>query len=109
MTSYKIVEPGHIAGLKSIAYGMKKEERIITLEFNAHVLVEEEYDEVVIDGIPGIHEKIMGGVNGDIGTVAVVINMIPKILNAAPGLYTMKDLPPPSATMNDMRIFVARR
>lgn len=108
-TPYKVVEPGHVAGLKSIAYGLRDEEKIITLEFNAHALIKEEYDEVIIEGVPNIHEKIIGGVNGDIGTVAVIINMIPKVLNAEPGLHTMKDLPPPSAIMNNMKIFIKHK
>ncbi len=52
-------------------------------------------------------KKIIGGINGDIGAVAIIINMIPKVLNAGPGLYTMKDLLP-SAIMNDIRKFIRR-
>jgi len=36
----------------------------------------------------------------------MIINMIPKVLNAKPGLMTMKDLPLPSATPEDMRIYL---
>jgi hypothetical protein len=35
--------------------------------------------------------------HGDHGTVALPANTIPKVVRSPPGLYTMKDLPVPSA------------
>lgn len=107
VTSYTTVEPGFVAGLKSVAHGIKDGKAVIVLEFISHAAVEEEYDSVLIEGTPKIYEKISGGVHGDIGTVAVIINMIPKVLNAKPGLVTMKDLPLPSATPEDLRVYLS--
>jgi 4-hydroxy-tetrahydrodipicolinate reductase len=95
-TPYTTVKPGYVAGLKSVAHGAKGGNPVIVLEFVANALVEEEYDAISIDGIPNVNQKIIGGVHGDVGTVAVVLNMIPKVLSAAPGIATMKDLPSPS-------------
>jgi 4-hydroxy-tetrahydrodipicolinate reductase len=95
-----------VAGLKSVAHGIKDGKPVIVLEFISHASVEEEYDAVSIEGVPEIHEKIAGGVHGDIGTVAMIINIIPKVLNARPGLVTMKELPLPSAATEDMRIYL---
>ena len=106
VTSYTTVKPGFVAGLKSIAHGIKNGKAVIILEFISHAAVEEEYDAVSIEGTPKIYEKIAGGVHGDIGTVAMIINMIPKVLNTKPGLMTMKDLPLPSATPEDMRVYL---
>ena len=39
-------------------------------------------------------------------TSTMLVNMIPKVINARPGLVTMKDLQLPSAVMGDMREFV---
>ena len=36
---------------------------------------------------------IKGGINGDIATAAVVVNSIGRVIDAPPGLVTMKDLP----------------
>ena len=94
---------------KSIAHGIKDGKPVIILEFISHAAVEEEYDAVSIEGVPRIHEKIAGGVHGDIGTVAVIVNMIPKVLNAKPGLVTMKDLPLPSAITEDVRVYLGWR
>jgi 4-hydroxy-tetrahydrodipicolinate reductase len=65
--------------------------------FNANAAVDEEYDEIIITGVPDIQQKIIGGVHGDVGTVAVTVNSIPKVLLASPGLKVMKDLPPCAA------------
>ncbi len=95
-TALGTVRPGDVIGLLSIAYAKRNGKKVITLEFNANAGVEEEYDEIVIEGVPPIHQKIIGGVHGDVGTVAVTINTIPKAVKALPGLLVMKDLPPVS-------------
>jgi len=103
------VEKGKVAGLKQIARGIKSGKEVITLEFQAYIGAEEEYDSIDIDGVPPIHEKISPCVHGDYGTVAIIVNSIPKALNAPHGLVTMKDLPIPSATPEDMREYVSGR
>lgn len=98
-TGLGMVKPGDVIGLTSVAFAKKEGEKVIALEFNANAGVDEEYDEVFIKGTPDIHEKIIGGVHGDIGTVAVTVNTIPRAVEALPGLKLMKDLPPPMATL----------
>jgi len=93
-TAVGTVKPGNVVGLRSIAYAKRNGQKDITLEFNAYATVEEEYDEIVIKGVPNIRERIIGGVHGDVGTVAMTINTIPKAVQAPPGLLTMMDLPP---------------
>jgi len=105
-TPYTTVKSGYVAGLKSVAHGIKGGKPIIVLEFVANALVQEEYDAISIEGVPNVNQKILGGVHGDVGTVAVVLNMIPKVLNAAPGLATMKDLPIPSVVNEDLRVYL---
>lgn len=95
-TGLGMVEPGNVIGLKSIAYGEIGGKKVISLEFFAFVGVEEEYDEVIIEGLPRIHERVIGGVHGDVGTVAVTINTVLRAVQAAPGIKLMKDLPAPS-------------
>jgi len=100
------VKPGYVAGLKQTAIGIRNEKPAIILEFQAYLGAEEEYDSITIVGTPEIHQKISPCVHGDIGTAAIIINSIPKVLNAPPGLVTMKDLPIPSAALEDMRTYV---
>lgn len=108
VTSYTTVKPGCAMGLKSVAHGIKDGKPVIVLEFIAHAGVEDEYDAISIEGVPNVNQKIQGGVHGDIGTVAVILNMIPKVLNARPGLVTMKDLPSPSVLNEDVRVYLRR-
>lgn len=36
---------------------------------------------------------IKGGTHGDIATAAMLVNAVPRIVEAPPGLLTMKDIP----------------
>lgn len=95
-TGLGTVETGNVIGLKSVAFAESAGRKVITLEFYAYAGVEEEYDEVIIEGNPRIHEKIIGGVHGDIGTVAMTINTIPKAVEASAGIKIMSDIAAPS-------------
>jgi len=50
-------------------------------------------DHVLVDGLPPIDMTIAGGVAGDVATAAIVVNAIPKLLAARPGLVSMRDIP----------------
>jgi 4-hydroxy-tetrahydrodipicolinate reductase len=101
-TSFAKVEVGNVLGLKSRGVGNKKDQTIITLDFIAHAGASPEYDEVKIEGYPNLTSRIEGGVMGDYGTAAMAVNMIPIVVRASPGLYTMKDLPVPRNTQRIM-------
>jgi 4-hydroxy-tetrahydrodipicolinate reductase len=101
------VKTGQAAGLRQKAKGTIKNKEVIVLDFQAYIGAEEEYDAITIHGIPNIKQKIQPCVHGDIGTVAMIVNAIPKVIKAPPGLLTMKDLPVPSAAVEDMRKYVS--
>ena len=85
------VSPGMVAGVKQVGQGWKKGEKLITLNFEASIGAGESYDSVSIKGSPNIEVVAKGGIHGDIATVAMLVNAVPKILDASPGLKTMKD------------------
>jgi 4-hydroxy-tetrahydrodipicolinate reductase len=93
-TAFGLVPPGRVVGLVSEAYGAVGGREVIRLAFTANAAVTEEYDEIIIEGLPRIHQKIIGGVHGDVGTVAMTINTIARAVEAPAGLATMIDLPP---------------
>ncbi|RLI45991.1 hypothetical protein DRO69_04090 [Candidatus Bathyarchaeota archaeon] len=99
---------GKVVGLRQRGRGIKQGKEIITLDLQAYVGAEEEYDYIDIEGTPSIHVKSSPGIHGDLGTVAVIVNSIPKVINAEPGLVTMRDLPIPSATPEDMRTYLKK-
>ena len=65
-------------------------------------------DYIVLKGTPEVNMAIKPEVDGGIGTIAMVVNMIPHVINARPGLKTMLDLPVPRAIMGDYRNYIER-
>jgi hypothetical protein len=45
-----------------------------------------------MDGRPPFHLTVNDGIHGALATAAVVVNCIPRVLNAESGLVTMKAL-----------------
>ena len=65
----------------------------MTLTFVAALEAGDDGDTVQIAGVPDLEIKLKG-TNGDIATVAIAVNAIRRVVEAAPGLVTMRDLPP---------------
>ena len=103
------VDEGKVAGLTQSAYGLINGKAFITLIFKAYIGAEEEHDSITIEGIPKVNQKIVPCIHGDLATAAMVVNSIPKVMNSSPGLKTMKDLPIPSAVIDDVRHYLKER
>jgi hypothetical protein len=102
------VRAEEVAGLRQRAKGILNNKEVIVLDFQAYIGAEEEYDAVMIEGVPSVRQRIQPCVHGDKGTVSMIVNSIPKVINAPSGLLTMKDLPVPSATLEDMCKYIKR-
>lgn len=92
-TQYLTVEAGQVAGVRQVGRGFKNRDELITLEFEASLGAPESYDAVYITGIPNLEVVMKGGTHGDIATAAMVVNAAHRVIEAPPGLVTMKDLP----------------
>jgi 4-hydroxy-tetrahydrodipicolinate reductase len=92
-TDYFEVQPGQVRGLKQVARGYTDEGVFMTLTFVAALEAGDDGDTVRITGVPDLEIKLQG-TNGDIATVAIAVNAVRRVLEAAPGLVTMRDLPP---------------
>jgi 4-hydroxy-tetrahydrodipicolinate reductase len=95
-SQFLTVDAGRVCGIIQDGVGYQGEKPLITLHMEAYLGAPESYDAVTIEGIPRLHSKVDGGIHGDIATASITANMIPKILNAAPGLRTMRDMALPS-------------
>ena len=95
-SEYLAVDAGYVAGIIQDGVGYRKNEPVIKLHMEAYLGSPETYDSVDIEGSPSLSMKISGGIHGDVATASIVVNSIPKVLQAAPGLHTMRDLPLPS-------------
>ena len=96
-TDFITVEPGQAAGVRQVGRGIRARDELITLEFEAYVGAPESYDAVYITGTPNLEVVIKGGTPGDIATAAITVNCVHRVVDAPPGLLTMKDLPIVSA------------
>ena len=96
-TNFVTVEPGQAAGVRQVGKGIRSRKEMVTLEFEAYVGASESHDTVYVTGIPNLEVTIKGGTHGDIATIAMVVNSVRRVIDAPPGLVTMKDLPIVSA------------
>jgi len=91
-SEFLTVEPGLVCGLVQDGVGYRGCEPAIKLNMEAYLGAPESYDSVRITGTPPLAMKIAGGVHGDVATASIVVNSIPKVIHAAPGLRTMRDM-----------------
>jgi 4-hydroxy-tetrahydrodipicolinate reductase len=103
------VEPGQVAGCLHRATGYVDGEPVIEFDHPQQVLPQlagvETGDEIVISGAQGseLRLTVRPEIPGGEGTVALAVNMIPRVLAAPPGLACMADLPVPAAAMGELR------
>jgi 4-hydroxy-tetrahydrodipicolinate reductase len=86
------IEPGRVAGLRQSAVGVRAGEELVRLDLEMSVAAPDPRDHVLIDGDPPLDVLIAGGTHGDRATVGTVLNAIPSVIAAAPGLLTVLDL-----------------
>ena len=87
------IAPGRVAGLRQSAIGLRGGREIARLDLEMSVAAPDPHDRIRIDGDPPLDVLIAGGTHGDRGTVGTIINAIPAVIAAAPGLKTILDLP----------------
>ena len=95
-SEFLAVDPGYVCGIVQEGIGYRKKEPVIRLYMEAYLGAPEPHDAIEIDGSPRLSVRIAGGVHGDTATAALVVNSIPKVLEARSGLHTMLDMPLPS-------------
>jgi 4-hydroxy-tetrahydrodipicolinate reductase len=86
------VAAGQVAGVRQVARGYRDGRAVITLELEAYLGHPAPKDAVTIHGDPPLYSEVKGGINGDVATCAMVVNALPKVIAAAPGLKTMPEI-----------------
>ena len=94
------VEPGRVCGFRQKAWGQAKT-NTIELEIFGIILPDPSEDGVTpgtwveIEGDPGMSVAITGGISneGGLATAAHAVNAIPLVVDANPGLLTVRKLP----------------
>jgi len=90
------VERGQVSGIVQDGTGYRDGKAVIVLHMEAYFGAPETYDAITVEGSPSLRVKAEGGFHGDLATTSITVNTIPKVLDAPPGLHTMRTLPIPS-------------
>ncbi|HEX7071669.1 MAG TPA: dihydrodipicolinate reductase [Rhodothermales bacterium] len=96
-TDYLTIEEGQVAGIHQNLVCFRDSHPILELDLQMFTGAPDAHDAVYIDGDPPVDLIIRGGIFGDTATVAALINAIPIVVEAAPGLRLALDLPVPRA------------
>lgn len=97
VTKYYTVDPGRVAGIRHTACGLCDGRKVIEMDLRLFIGAPDPMDAIEIDGDPKLSLNIQGGIDGDVATVASLVNAIPNVIAASPGLKTVLDLPIPRA------------
>jgi len=88
-----LIQPGLVCGMQNV--GVWKGDGLeIELDLIMAVGQKDPKDKVYLQGPVEINLVIPGSLPGDSATVAALVNQIPNVHRAAPGLHTMLTLPP---------------
>ncbi|MBM3890274.1 MAG: dihydrodipicolinate reductase [Verrucomicrobia bacterium] len=91
------VKKGQVAGVSQVARGLRGGKEVLRLDLKMFMGAENPRDEIQISGVPPMQLVIPGATPGDYATAAILVNCVPRIVTAPPGLRTMLDLPVPRA------------
>ena len=92
-TEYFDVAPGLVCGVNQFGRGFVNGEPKIILHLRMYLDADPAHDKIVLDGPTRLELVIPGGLQGDRATTAIAVNAVPRVVDHAPGLVTMKDLP----------------
>jgi 4-hydroxy-tetrahydrodipicolinate reductase len=92
-TDFVTIQPGQVAGVRQVASGFINGREVLRLELRMYLGAHDPQDTVEIDSDPPVRMSISGGLHGDVATAAIVVNAIPSVVRAAPGLASMADAP----------------
>ena len=90
------VEAGRVCGIVQDGIGYRDGKPVVVLHMEAYLGAPETFDQVTIEGSPRLCVKALGGYHGDVATASITVNTIPRVIEARPGLHTMRSLALPS-------------
>jgi 4-hydroxy-tetrahydrodipicolinate reductase len=96
-TPFLTVERQQVAGINQVLRVKNEGKERLVLTLQMYVGAKKPHDSVEIVGNPPLSMRIEGGIFGDTATIGALVNTIPKMLKAQPGLRMMVDLPVPYA------------
>ena len=95
LTVGSIISKGFEIGIKNIGTGSYQGNELIKLDLRMYIGAKKPHDSVKVTGKPPVDMVVRNGFSGDEATVAALVNSIPHVVKASPGICTMMDLPVP--------------
>jgi 4-hydroxy-tetrahydrodipicolinate reductase len=92
-TQFLTVEAGQVAGVRQVCVATDAGREVLKLTLEMYVGAPEPADTISLRGVPDLTLTIPGGTHGDLATAAAVVNAIPLVVEARPGLRTVADVP----------------
>lgn len=86
------VDRGEVCGIHQRVVGSSGGRIVVELDLRLALGADDPHDRIEIDGTPPVVVVVPGGIAGDAATVATLINAVPRLLAAAPGLHLATDL-----------------
>lgn len=93
VTDFFDVSPGQSCGIHQRCVGLAGGEERLVLDLQMYLRAPNPHDTIFVRGRPQLNLTVHGGVAGDDATVAAVINTVPRILAAKPGVRLVTELP----------------
>ena len=89
------IEAGMVLGLRHRVLAYRGDAEVVSLELQMALGLGTSIDEIDIAGDPDVRLVVPGGLHGDSATASIMVNAIPVVMAARPGLAVMTDLAPP--------------
>lgn len=86
ITKYFTVQTGQVTGIKHTGYGIKDGKVLISLHLYMYADAKDPHDRIVIQGVPPLDVRIEGGISGDDATASILVNSVPSVKQAPPGV-----------------------
>jgi 4-hydroxy-tetrahydrodipicolinate reductase len=83
------IKKGQVTGIRQTGIGTKDGKEMIRLFLQISAGAENPHDSVDIYGVPDLKVIISNGTAGGLATNAALVNLIPQVINAKPGLAMM--------------------
>jgi len=87
------IPAGAAAGIRQSVRGYRGGSLVVSLDLQAYVGAESPRDHVLVDGDPPVDATVSGGVSGEPAAAAVLVNSLPRVLAARPGVLNAAGLP----------------
>jgi 2,4-diaminopentanoate dehydrogenase len=97
-TKFFTVAAGQVCGIHQTVTGRVAGVERIVLDLKMYLQAPAPQDRIIVQGRPNLNVVVEGGVAGDDATIAALVNAVPRLLAAAPGLHLLHELAVPRWT-----------